>query len=133
DCVVATDATASGCTGPSGSAAALVEETLKRLQAVAPEAGYPLGYTLPVPLLQLFKAQGDGWAIDDERVQRVARTIHESARPLILDLFSTHFSAHAPIEEALAREPDNLAQTRDGPLPIDRYHGAPLYPWTVAR
>ena len=124
-----------GCTGKEGSAAALVEATLKQLQPVAPQegTGYPLGYTLPVPLLQLFKAQGEGWAIDEERVQRVARTVHESARPLILYLFATHFSAHAPIEQALARDPANLAQTRDGPLPIDSYHGDPLYPWTVAR
>ena len=123
------------CTGEQGSAAALVEATLKQLQPTAPPegAGYPLGYTLPVPLLQLFKAQGGDWVIDEERVQRVARTVHESARPLILYLFATHFSAHAPIEPVLARDPANLAQTRDGPLPVDSYHGDALYPWSVAR
>lgn len=123
------------CTGKTGSAAALVEATLAQLQPLAPpeDSGYPLGYTLPVPLLQLFKAQGQDWVIDEERVQRVARTIHESARPLILYLFATHVSAHAPIEPVLAHDPDNLAQTRDGPLPVDRYHGEPLYPWTLAR
>ena len=126
---------AQGCTGKQGSAAALVESTLRQLQPTLPPegTGYPLGYTLPVPLLQLFKAQGGDWVIDEERVQRVARTVHESARPLILYLFATHFSSHAPIEEALARDPGNLAQTRDGPLPVDSYHGDPLYPWTVAR
>ena len=124
-----------GCTGKDGSAAALVEATLRPLQPVTPPEGegYPLGYTLPVPLLQLFKAQGGDWVIDEERVQRVARTVHESARPLILYLFATHFSAHAPIEPVLARDPANLAQTRDGPLPVDSYHGDALYPWSVAR
>lgn len=122
------------CLGAQGSAAALVESTLQQLQPRAPSRGdHALGYTLPVPLLQLFRAQGEDWVIDSERVQRLVRTVHESARPLILYLFSTHFGVHAPIEQALARDPANLAQTRDGPLPVDSYYGDPVYPWTVAR
>lgn len=123
------------CTGPSGSAATLVESTLEQLQPLAPPegAGFVLGYTLAVPLLQFFQVQGDDWVIDEERIRRVARTIRDNQRPLILYLSSNPVSAHAPIEPALARNPDNLAQTRDGPLPIDSYHGEPLYPWTVAR
>ncbi len=135
EAAAAQDALAQRCTGDQGSAAALVESTLEQLQpaGAAQHAAYPLGYTLPVPLLQLFRAEGDDWVIDTERVQRLARTVRESTRPLILYLFSTHFSTGAPIEEALARDPDNLAQTRDGPLPVDSYYGDPVYPWTVAR
>lgn len=122
------------CTGEQGSAAALIDATLAQLQPHAASAGhYPLGYTLPVPLLQLFRAQGEDWVIDAERVQRLARTVQDSARPLILYLFSTHFGQHAPIEPVLARDRSNLAQTRDGPLPIDSYYGDPIYPWSVAR
>lgn len=122
------------CTGPTGSAAALIESTLKQLHPGSEAAAaYPLGYTLPVPLLQLFRAEGGDWVIDTERVQRVVRTVQGNARPLVLYLFSTHFSAGAPLEAALARNPDNLAATRDGPLPIDSYYGDPVYPWTFAR
>lgn len=122
------------CGGGQGSAAALVEATLEQLQPAAqPQGRYPLGYTLPVPLLQLFRAEEGDWVIDTERVQRLVRTVQGNARRLVLYLFSTHFSAGAPIEEALARDADNLAQTRDGALPIDSYYGDPVYPWTLAR
>lgn len=118
-----------------GSAAALVESTLGALQAEhSGPLRYRLGYTLPVPLLQLFRQDRDGaWVIDGERVQRLARTIRDSDRPLILYLFSTHFSSHSPLEKQLARDPDNLAQTRDGALPAGSYGGAAIYPWSLAR
>ncbi|MCW5233568.1 hypothetical protein D8B34_08960 [Verminephrobacter eiseniae] len=123
------------CTDPArGSAAALVESTLTALQ---PRRGgaqrYPLGYTLPVPLLQLFRQTPEGWAVDMERVQRLARTIRDTDRPVILYLFATHFSVHSPLEEALAGDPANLAHTRQGPLARDSYYGEPIYPWTFAR
>ena len=131
------------CSGPEGSAAALVESTLLDLQAPAaavPGAApgqrmpYPLGYTLPVPLLQLFERNPDdnGWRIDQEAVERVARTVRDTARPLVLYLFSTPFETGAALETELATDPANLAQTRDGPLPLGRYYGAPIYPWSLA-
>ena len=122
------------CTGPNGSAAALVESTLSALQPPERAQGpYPLGYTLAVPLLQLFRATEQGWALDTERIQRLARTVRDTQRPLILYLFSTHFATDAPLEKALATDPANLAQTRDGPIPHGQYYGAPIYHWTVAR
>lgn len=121
------------CTGPQGSAAAMVESTLSQLQPKGKKlANFPLGYTLPVPLLQLFHSPNGTWIIDQERVQRLVRTVRDTERPLILYLFSTHFATHAPIEEALALNPTNLAQTRDGPLPVGKYYNAPIYPWTFA-
>lgn len=125
---------ARSCTGPEGSAAALVESTLSALQPRGSAAGpYPLGYTLPVPLLQLFRQGGDGgWTLDSDLVGRLVRTVRDTDRPLILYLFSTHFSTGAPLEKALAGNPANLAQTRDGPLPQGSYYGAPVYHWTFA-
>lgn len=121
------------CTGPNGSAAKLVESTLTGLQHAAGAApAYPLGYTLPVPLLQLFRKSADGWEIDTETVGRLVRTVRDNSRPLILYLFSTHFSTGAPLEKALAADSANLAQTRDGPLAQSRYYGAPLNNWTFA-
>ena len=133
DATHAPDSLAQRCTEPQGSAAALVESTLAQLQHPGQARGaFPLGYTLPVPLLQLFHRQGDDWEIDTQRVQRLVRTVHDTERPVILYLFSTHFATQAPIEEALARNPANLAQTRDGPLPVSTYYGDPVYPWTFS-
>ncbi|MDB5847606.1 MAG: hypothetical protein JWP29_1358, partial [Rhodoferax sp.] len=129
----ATSDLTAACTGPGGSAAQLVESTLTRLQPAGAAAGrYALGYTLPVPLLQLFRATATGWEIDDAIVGRLVRTVRDNPRPLILYLFSTHFAADAPIEEALAKDPANLASTRDGPLPTGRYYDSKIYNWTFA-
>jgi hypothetical protein len=124
---------ASTCTGPDGSAAALVESTLETLRphSTAP-APYPLGYTLPVPLLHLFKMDRGAWVIDHEMIGRLVRTVRDTDRALILYLFSTHFEARAPLEQALSQDASNLAQTRDGPLAKDTYYGATIYNWTLA-
>ena len=121
------------CTGPDGSAAALVESTLATLQPSGSSPGpYPLGYTLPVPLLQLFRSDKNGWVLDHDTVGRLVRTVRDTNRPLILYLFSTHFATDAPLEQALAADPANLAQTRDGPLTQGRYYGAAIHNWTFA-
>lgn len=121
------------CTGPNGSAAALVESTLSQLQPHGSGPGpYPLGYTLPVPLLQLFRQGPQGWAIDSNIVARLMRTVRDTDRPLILYLFSTHFATDAPLEKALAQDPANLAQTRDGPLAQGRYYDAAINNWSFA-
>lgn len=119
------------CTGPHGSAGALLEASLQRLDAPWLK-GFSLGYTLPVPLMQLFRQDGESWVVDDARIQRVARTIRDSERPLILYFFSTHFSSHSALEKTLARDPANIAQSPSGSLPEDSYYGAPIYNWSLA-
>lgn len=121
------------CTGPEGSAAALVELTLTKLQPAKLPHTYRLGYTLPAPLLQLFKPTGAGkWEIDNERIERLVRTVRDTNRPVILYLFSTHFSTGSPLEEELARDPVNIGQTRDGPLAQSNYYGSKIYNWSLA-
>lgn len=121
------------CAGPLGSAGALVESTLA---ALAPPdnrgPAYELGYTLPVPLLKLFKPAAGGWVIDQDAVGRLVRTLHDVDRPAIVYLFSNHFATGAPIEETLNADPRNLSATPDGPLPRDTYYSAPVYSWTFA-
>ena len=121
------------CRGPGGSAAARVEATLAEIgPLVSPSTRYELGYTLNVPLLRLFRQYRGEWQVDDELVERYARTIRNADRPVVLYLFATHFSVHAPIEAALAADPRNLAATPRGPLTIDKYHGLDIFPWSVA-
>ena len=121
------------CSGPEGSAAALLEATLSPLQPPGrAAAAYTLGYTLPVPLLQLFSHSPEGWVIDQDTVGRLVRTVRDNSRPLILYLFSTHFATDAPLEKALALNPANLAQTRDGPLAQGRYYDSAINNWSLA-
>ncbi len=122
------------CTGAQGSAAARIESTL---QALGPQRSadgrFEMGYTLLVPLLNLFEPQGDGWMVDAQAVRRIANTVQAVDRPVVLYLFSTHFSEGAPIEPVLAQDTANLAVTPQGPLPVDRFLNVPLYPWSIAR
>lgn len=120
-----------GCVGPNGSAADLLNWTFRELGPIqAPQ--FQLGYTLKLPLLDFLRAQGDDWVVDAQAIQRVVRTLEQTERPTILYFFSNHFETGAAIEKDLARDPANLAHSPQGPLPIDQYYGARLYPWTVA-
>lgn len=122
------------CTGKEGSAAALVESTLSALQPQRNTSSYTLGYTLPVPLLKLFRRSNDGqWEIDSERIGRLVRTVRDTDRPLVLYLFSTHFSSGSELERDLAKDPANLSATRDGPLAESSYYGTPIYNWNFSR
>ena len=123
---------ADGCSGAAGSAAALVESTLSGLLPRGTPARYELGYTLPVPLLQLLREQAGDWVIDRERVQRLVRTLRETERPAIVYLFSTHFATGAPIEAALAADPVNLSHTPAGPLGTQSYYGSAIHNWSFA-
>lgn len=122
------------CSQAEGSAAALVEATLKELapSGIKPQENWELGYTLPIPLLQLFKEQEGEWQIDQPLVNKLARTVRDSERPAVVYLFATHFASHAPLELALASDPSNLAQTREGPMPAGKYYGEPVYYWNIA-
>lgn len=119
------------CTGPRGSAGALVESTLAGL-ATTPQPAYELGYTLPIPLLKLFKSTGGDWVVDHETVRRLTRTIHDVDRPTVVYLFSNHFGSDAPIEEALNADRQNLSITADGPLAKGTYYSTPIYNWNFA-
>lgn len=125
-------ALAKSCSGPEGSAGALVESTLSALSPGAVSPNYELGYTLPVPLLKLFKASASGWAIDSDAVGRIVRTLRDTNRPAIVYLFSTHFGVDAPIEESLNADPRNLSASAAGPLPRGTYYSAPIYNWSFA-
>ena len=126
-----------GCAGPHGSAATLIESTLAGVgPQISPGGEFELGYTLQIPLLEMFTrsdaAGAGGWAIDRDAVRRVVRTLKDNPRPAIVYLFSTHFGVGAPIEAELARDLANLAATRDGPMAPDRYYTLDIYPWSIA-
>jgi len=119
------------CLGPQGSAAEMVKATLQRLGR--PQGELDLGYTLSVPLLRYVQWNGQAWEVRGEALDRVVRTVAQAHRPVVLYLFATHFEVHSKAEERLAADPANLAWTPKGPLPLDSYLGARIFPWSVAR
>ena len=126
-------ATTKSCNPVDGSAAGLVEETLAGLlPADRRSRSFELGYTLNVPLLALFTEQGGQWKVNPVFINLLARTIRDTKRPVVIYLFSTHFSQGAPIEKALAADPANLGWTPKGPLVTGVYYSAPIYNWTFA-
>lgn len=118
------------CRDEQGSAAPLIDSTLQALGPLK-NPDLELGYTLKVPLLALLQKTPQGWDINREAVQKVVRTLEMSRYPAIVYLYSNHFTTPAPIENELAQDSRNLGQTQQGPLPIDDYYGAPLYPWAI--
>lgn len=124
---------ASYCLESGRSAAAIFESTLAALgPARSPNGRFEVGYTLPVPLLRLLRRAGSGWAVDERAIERIALTVRETNRPVIVYLFSTHFAADAPIEGELFEDVRNVAVTAAGPMPRDRYYGTDIFPWTIA-
>lgn len=127
-------ALAGDCLAAGRSAAALVESKLAELgPPLSGNGRFEVGYTLQVPLLKLLAREGGGWTVDQRAIDRLALTISETQRPVVLYLFSTHFGIGAPIEEELLRDERNLARSPNGPLPKDRFHSIDIYPWSFAR
>ena len=122
------------CLQDKTSASMLINSTLDNISTQAPgSAAYDLGYTLYVPLLKLVQISEGRFEIDAAAVQRVTQTIANAQRPMILYLFSNHFSVGAAAEGVLATSEKNLLKTTKGTLPIDQYYGAKLYPWSFVQ
>lgn len=123
------------CAGVPDSASGLIESTLDTLgPRWSPDGKYELGYTLNVPLLRLFGRDSAGnWTVDQKAARRVANTISQSDRSLVLYLFSTHFGVGGQLESELASRAENLAVGPDGwPMAKDKYYDVDIYPWSIA-
>ena len=119
------------CLEDETSASVLVERSLRNISKnTGPVGNLELGYTLNVPLLHLFELQGSELKINKDAVNRIARTIRNVDRPVVLYLFSDHFEVDSPVERALAKNPDNMLVSKYGPMAVDYYYGSKIYPWT---
>jgi len=121
------------CRGPHGSAAAQIRAALNRLGTDSADNALELGYTLPLPLLRYVQWSGSDWQVRGAALDRVVRTLAQVGKPVVLYLFATHFEVHSDAERRLAQDPQNLAATPDGPLPLGQFMGERIYPWSVAR
>ena len=129
-------AIAEQCRGTAASAAPIVEATLRDLGArrFSRNGALEMGYTLHLPLLKFLQRDAGGaWVPDEAALDRAARTVRDTDRPVVLYLFSTHFSSGAAAEAALATDAANLLQTPRGALGRDRYLDSDIYPWSFVR
>jgi hypothetical protein len=119
------------CIKDESSPSQLIEATLNNISKNAPQNdNYKLGYTLYVPLLKLFNTQSPDYQINQEAVRRVVKSIEHVDRSVILYLFSDHFGVGSPLEDALAKNPDNLLQSAKGVMDKDKYYSVNIYPWS---
>ena len=119
------------CLTDEASSSQLIESTLKNIaDKDLLTSNYTLGYTLYVPLLKLFEIKGNNFEINQEAVKRIAKSIANTDRPVILYLFSDHFGVGSPVENLLAGDPENLLQTVKGIMPTDKYYNVNIYPWS---
>ena len=119
------------CLKDAGSPSQLVEATLARISDNNKSHGnYKLGYTLYIPLLRLFDLKGSNIELNQETVRRVAKSVQEVDRPVILYLFSNHFGVGSPVEDFLAKNPDNLMQSAKGSMQKDSFYDNNIYPWS---
>jgi hypothetical protein len=120
------------CAADKDSPSGLVESTLQKIskKTIFNLTNYKLGYTFYVPLLKLFEYRDGNIELNADAIQRIAKTIQNVDRPVILYLFSNHFEVSAKIEEMLAQNPDNLLKTATGTMSIDTYYDLKIYPWS---
>lgn len=115
--------------GHDGSAA--LNRLLDTLEPGGPAGQVQVGFLLTVQLLSLYKADGDGWAIDERRLDGLLRLLSEVKRPTVVYLQSTHFDTQGPLPEALLKDPRNLALFADGTAPQLGYFGFAIAPFTL--
>lgn len=119
------------CLADGDSPSQLVETTLRNISENKEKTGnYKLGYTLYIPLLMLFESNGSNIEINMGTVRRIAKTVENVDRPVILYLFSNHFGVGGQVEQMLAQNPDNLLQSVKGGMKKDVYYNVNIYPWS---
>ena len=119
------------CANDAASPSKLIKTTLDSISDRWFDWGdFKLGYTLNVPLLRLFEVKGEEIVLNQEILQRVVASVANVDRPVILYLFSDHFGVDSPVENQLAKDPNNLLQTRKGVMQKDRYYSFDIFPWS---
>ena len=119
------------CVTDPDSPAAVVEATLATFSTRSNLAAeYLLGYTLYVPLLKLFGLVNGKMEIDEKYLHRITSLLKTVDRPVVIYLFSDHFGVDSPVEDMLAKNPENLLKTVAGTMQRDKFGSVSIYPWS---
>ena len=90
-----------------------------------------LGYTLLVPLLELFEQRDGQWEISPAKVSKYLNVISAIDRPAVVYLMGNHFDSSSRHSQELAQNPDNLMSYASGPMTSSRYLGHGVIPFTL--
>ncbi|ARU04539.1 hypothetical protein CCO03_07475 [Comamonas serinivorans] len=113
-----------------GTAAATLSQALEALEPGGAQGAVQVGYTLTLPLLGLYRREGDDWVIDDARLNPLLALIEQVDRPVVVHLASSPVDATGPLPEALRQDARNLMQLADGSVP-QRSDGVPALAYTL--
>ena len=119
------------CQGLGATSAQTLMKALDALEPGGAQGQVQVGYTLTVPLLGMFRAEGDDWVIDEAKLQPMLDLIEEVDRPVVIYLSSSHFDTIGPLPEALRQDPRNFMQYADGSVPQLGYFGFPISAYTL--
>lgn len=121
------------CRAHQRNGAPAVKRLLDTLEPGGPRGRAQVGFTLTLPLLGLYRKTGDGnWQIDASRIEAAMQLIRDIERPVVIYLAGDHFDTIGPLPVALAQDPRNLMQLRDGTVPQLGYFGYRILPYTLS-
>lgn len=106
-------------------------DLLNRLEPGGPKGKVQLGYTLLVPLLELYEKRDGKWHISQSKMERYLGVIAAIQRPVVVYLMGDHYDSSSALSQKLGRDPANLLAFADGPVPTTRYIGHQVIPFTL--
>lgn len=104
---------------------------LDRLEPRGPSGQVKLGYTLLVPLLELFEERDAQWILSPDKARRYLDVISAIDRPVVVYLMGDHYDSSSRLSQELAKDPRNLLSYASGPVPTSRYIGHGIIPFTL--
>jgi len=106
---------------------------LNRLEPGGPKGNVIVGYTMVVPILQLYKrGQKGNWILDNERINFYLNLIRKIDRPVVVYMLANHFSSNTELVKELSSNPINLMVKADGSVPSSRYFSTNVQPFTLS-
>jgi len=110
---------------------ALLTNILNALEAGGPSGKVQVGYTLTIPLLDLYTKKGNNWSINTTKVNAYLTLVAKVNRPVVIYLAANHFDTSGPLSIELAKDKRNMMLTANGTPPDSSYFGYPIAPFTL--
>lgn len=119
------------CIAHQLDASPAITRALDALEPGGPRGQVQVGFLANLQLLSLYRRQGQGWVIDDQRVDAFLRVVSRVPRPFVLYLAADHFDTQGPLTDELLKDQASLMQLNDGQAPLSGYFGYRIAPYTL--
>ena len=121
-----------GVTTAGDDCADALRDFLERIEPGGPSGQVQLGYTLTIPIFDIFE-DGDGdWVINEKRLRMYADIVRKVGRPVVVHVGANHFSPDYPITRDLVKDDRNLMTYADGETGSDAYFQTSVYLFTLS-